>query len=707
MAKIVKITQKESKMEASFPDIDIDVDGNYRQDIMNYFFKKYGTEHAAFIGNKNFYSLKSAVQDVSSVFEIPSKEMFAVTKLLNDDLTISENKEKNSKIKEYFDKYPEIENIAEKLTGVLRNLSIHAGGVVLTDKKYPLNRYCPLQRTSDNGALATLFDKNEIEKFGFVKYDILGLNTSRQIFDVRELKNYPLYEDTEKYQDEVFKDIILNLKNKNIFQFETNVGKNAMKDLKPMNIRELSAASGVIRLLDSVTGLEVYRKYKERCLKAFQDKNDDFWKMELYNEIEDHDLNYDLCCEILEETKGILIYQEQLCFFVSKFSRGKKTFSDGNKLRKILGKFRDKYGRIEECQGNEEKLKNWHKGMMEVLNEYILPYIGKDGYSSSNKTVQDFLNCRLIKDENGKPELILPDKGILNWIISGSVYIFSKLHSIAYSKMSYIQMYQKYHYPREFWYAAIINRDKKKLSDIIGTIHNEKANIKILPPDINNSDFSFTLEGKNGIRFGLSYITAMQKVAEKIIEVRKTVGKFKSIEHFLSNVKINKKQLFLLLVSNSFNDFGTLEEVYKQIIKLREIEEITDFSSSKLAELEFQALSVNITFVSEFVLKAQDYLSLHDLGNEISSELCIRLEKKTMKKTNTGKNYYFYRCLDYNSGDFFNVFEWDVNKGELLKEGDNLIIKVKKKGDFISVDHYSGGNNFSKRNMFLKKFLKY
>ena len=119
--------------------------------------------------------------------------------------------------------------------------------------------------------------------------------------------------------------------------------------------------------------------------------------------------------------------------------------------------------------------------------------------------------------KNGKPELILPDKGILNWIISGSVYIFSKLHSIAYSKMSYIQMYQKYHYPREFWYAAIINRDKKKLSDIIGTIHNEKANIKILPPDINNSDFSFTLEGKNGIRFGLSYITKVHIVTGKQI----------------------------------------------------------------------------------------------------------------------------------------------------------------------------------------------
>ena len=83
--KIKQIQLIEEKMQSEFPDIDIDIDGSAREKVMTYFHEKYGKNHAAFVGNKNFYSLKSAVQDVSSTFEIPSQEMFAVTKFLNDD----------------------------------------------------------------------------------------------------------------------------------------------------------------------------------------------------------------------------------------------------------------------------------------------------------------------------------------------------------------------------------------------------------------------------------------------------------------------------------------------------------------------------------------------------------------------------------------------------------------------------------------------
>ena len=705
--KIKQILLIEEKLQSEFPDIDIDIDGSAREKVMTYFHEKYGKNHAAFVGNKNFYSLKSAVQDVSSTFEIPSQEMFAVTKFLNDDYSIEENMNKSEKVMEYFTKYPEVKDIAEKIIGVLRNMSIHAGGVVLTDKKYPIDRFCPLQRTSDGGALATLFDKNEIEKFGYVKYDILGLNTAKQIQDVRKLTGYPLYEDTEPYKDEVFQNVVIGLKNKNIFQFETDLGKRFFQDLMPMNVRDIAVASALIRILDmGKPGIELSNKYRERVQRAQQDGNDSYWKGILREEIEE-DFVYETLIDILKESFGVLVYQEQLCYFASRLSKGKLTFSDGNKLRKALGKFKLKYGVLEELSGNEEKLKKWHSAMIEILDTYILPFIGKDGRASKRKDIQEFLSGKLIKNSEGNLTLRIPEYGLLSWMITGSGYLFSKLHSIAYSKMGYVQMYQKHFYPREFWYSAIINRDKKKLNDLLASIKNEKADIEILPPNINTSNISFTLEGKKGIRFGLSYIASMNKMADKIIEERNKKGKFKSIEDFLSRCKPNKKQLENLLFSNALVDFGNIKDIYFEIVEkeLKVMEDVSNFSEDALSKLEYQALTCNITFMSEFLSKALDYISIEELPEDVEMEVCVRIEKKTQKKTKTGKDYFLFKLMDYNSSKTFNGFEWNTISGEKLNEGDNVVMKIKRKGDFHTICHnYDKQNNYKKN---LKKFLKF
>ncbi len=705
--KIKQIELIEEKIQSEFPDIDIDIDGDAREKVMAYFHSKYGKNHAAFIGNKNFYSLKSAVQDVSSTFEIPSQEMFAMTKFLNDDYSIEENMKKSEKVMEYFTKYPEVKDISEKIIGVLRNMSIHAGGVVLTDSKYPIDRFCPLQRTSDGGALATLFDKNEIEKFGYVKYDILGLNTAKQIQDVRKLTGYPLYEDSEPYKDEVFHDIVLGLKNKNIFQFETDLGKRALQDLIPMNIRDISIASSIIRILDlGKQGLEVYNKYKERVQRTQQDGNDSYWRGILREEIEE-DFVYETVSDILKESFGVLVYQEQLCFFASRLSKGKLTFSDGNKLRKALGKFKLKYGVLEELSGNEEKLKKWHVAMIEILDKYILPFIGKDGRESKRKDIQEFLEGKLIKNQDGNLTLRLPEYGLLSWIITGSGYIFSKLHAIAYSKMGYVQMYQKHFYPREFWYSAIINRDKKKLNDLLASIKNEKADIEILPPNINTSNISFTLEGDKGIRFGLSYIASMNKMADKIISERNK-GKFKSVEDFLNRCKPNKKQLENLLFSNALVDFGSIKDIYFLIVdkELKQIDDFSNFSEDSLSKKEYEALTCNITFMSEFLSKALDYISIEELPEDVALEICVRIEKKTQKKTKTNKDYILFKMMDYNSSKTFNAFEWNTAFGEKINEGDNLVVKIKRKGDFHTIMHdFDNKQSNYKKN--LKKFLKF
>ena len=203
-------------------------------------------------------------------------------------------------------------------------------------------------------------------------------------------------------------------------RFESDLGKRAFKDLSPRNVHELSAANGIIRILGSKEGQRAYEEYKKRIQEDIQGEPD-AWKKYLRQDIADN-FNYEVCVEVLEESKGVLIYQEQLSYLVEKLSRGKKTFTDGNMFRKKLDKFGGTYGRLKEIQAgllSQEALTLWHSKFMELINEYILPYMGKDGWQSEDPDVQKFLNYK-------KGYLIIPNTGLLSWIITSSSYLFNK-----------------------------------------------------------------------------------------------------------------------------------------------------------------------------------------------------------------------------------------------------------------------------------------
>ncbi len=109
--------------------------------------------------------------------------------------------------------------------------------------------------------------------------------------------------------------------------------------------------------------------------------------------------------------------------------------------------------------------------------------------------------------------------------------------------------------------------------------------------------------------------------------------------------------------------------------------------------------------MSEFLSKALDYISIEELPEDVEMEVCVRIEKKTQKKTKTGKDYFLFKLMDYNSSKTFNGFEWNTISGEKLNEGDNVVMKIKRKGDFHTICHnYDKQNNYKKN---LKKFLKF
>lgn len=694
MAKVINKIIK--SYHGHLPDIDIDfgvnpLTGADKRTLIQYLQGKYNNGdniHVATVGNLNTYSLKSAIQDLASTYEIPAKEYFPVTKSINDTVSLDVNIKKNAKIREFFEKYPEIKEFSEAMVGVGRNLSVHAGGVVITGKDYPLNRYCPLQRTKEDEPVpATMFTKDEIESIGLVKMDLLGVNTITQVEYAKWLlqgrKDWGKNIEKDYPEDEqVFNYIKEGIRHKNIFQFETPLGKKCFKDLKMESIQDLANASGMIRLMGSEDGRELYKRYKENAETVAMGQ-DHLWREQLKSEVSED--NYKICEEILEPTYGVLIYQEQLIKFVEKLSKGKLTFNDGNKVRKKLGLLVKDHGIIDHVQQSETAIRAWHKDVMNILNDTLLPYLGKDGFDSDDPDVVDFLNCTLREGAKGKKYLPIPSGGILNWFIIGSTYLFSIIHAVGYSVISYNQMYLKTYHPIEFWIAALSL--KEKYDEFIASMKQESG-IEILRPDINKSDYHFVGDGGN-IRFGLSAIMSMDKSANDIIEERKN-GPYKSVKDFVERTEsyraVNKKTYINLMRAEAFADFGDQEYVYDQFkkhLKIKLNDEDYDLSLKEKVVKEREILTINITHVSSAVKNAHKYTGFDELMDGITATCSFTVNKVVNKTTKTGKPYLLLMATCLKGGVKTNLFLWDGNAK--VKEGSDMIAPIIKKGDFHTV----------------------
>ncbi len=673
------------KPQPEFPDIDSDVDGNHRDDVIEYLIEKYGRDQVAMVGNVMEYSGKSAIQDLASVYDISPSKTFEVTKKYDNELTLEQNIAASSEIKAYFTKHPEMRDKVDKICGTLRGTSIHAGGVVITDHKYPLNKYCALQRPNENGRIATLWPKSELQQIGLVKYDILGLATAGQLKQINKLVGHDQYEDYPE-DPEVFKDIVLLNKHKNIFQFESDLGKRAFNDLKPMSIMELANASGIIRIVGSEAGRHIYELYKDN-VAAKQMGDNDFWRKKLRNEIYD-DENYEICMRVLAESYGILIYQEQLSYLCVELSRGKLDFNEGNKLRKKLDKLGKKYGSIDHMQGNPVLIQKWHKEFMEIMDYYILPFIGEDGYQTSDKTIRAFLKCKI--DDKGC--LPVPKQGIIAWMIASSAYLFSKLHAIAYSINTYNMMYLKHYHPLEFWCGSLqYQYDKlEKVKNYINAIWKENKNaIKILPPDVNKSNISFSIEGSNGIRFALGAIMNIGKASQNIIKERRKNGPFKSIEDFCARMPknfVNKKQLESLLYTGAFSEFGSIKQVFEALVKCGRLDSKTVLITDKveLAHKESSLIGVCLTFKHPIFQERFNCISYHELQDGSRENMAVQIRKISPKMTKTNKPYVLLHCVDLNSNESFNVFDWSNNEMKFTS-GQYAIIHVYKNEKFITL----------------------
>ncbi|HWX54221.1 MAG TPA: DNA polymerase III subunit alpha [Verrucomicrobiae bacterium] len=484
----------------SLPDIDIDFCMNRRGEVIQYVTQKYGRDNVAQIITFGTMAAKAAIKDVGRAMDIPYNDVDRIAKMVPATLNITiENALKDSfALQQAYDNEPQVKELIDtalRLEGLVRNSGVHAAGVVISPK--PLTELLPLHKTK-NDEIVTAYDMKAVEKMGLLKMDFLGLTTLTILDDALkliaqrqgaiDLEKIPL--DDVKTYERVFHTGLTS----GIFQFESGGMTDVLRRYKPSSVEDLTALNALYRPGPIQGGMIddfIERKWGRRKV-----------------EYELPELE-----EILKETLGVIVYQEQVMQIANTlagFSLG-----EADLLRRAMGK------KIAEEMASQRE--------------------------------------RFVK---GAVERKYPEKKIVklfDLMEQFAGYGFNKSHSAAYALLAYQTAYLKTHYPVEFM-AALLTSQSGNTDNVVKYINEcREMGIPVEPPDINVSDFSFTPHDA-AIRFGLAAVKNVGRNAiESIIAARKELGQFRSIYEFCEKVDLrllNKRVVESLIKSGAMDAFG-------------------------------------------------------------------------------------------------------------------------------------------------------
>jgi DNA polymerase III subunit alpha len=487
----------------SLPDIDIDFCGRRRQEIIEYVTEKYGRENVSQIITFGTMAARAAIRDVGRVLEVPLPEVDRLAKMIpfGADVDIEKALETIAPLKELRDKNQKIAHllaIAQKVEGQVRHPSIHAAGIVITPR--PLTEFLPLYQSA-KGETTTQFEMGDVEALGLLKMDLLGLRNltvikdaleiiARDLGDRVDIKNLPL-DDSRTF------DLFKAGNTDGVFQFESRGMKELLRSYRPDEFRDLIALNALYRpgpLKSGMTAEFVKRKHHPE---------------EITYEIPELE-------PILKETRGIIVYQEQVMKIATELAGF--SLAEADILRKAMGK---KVGEIMKAQRD-----NFLKGAK------------KKGLISADKTKTLFENIRNFAE-----------------------YGFNKSHSAAYAALAFQTAYLKAHYPYHFMAALLTSEAERGATDQVVKYINEcqHMGITVLPPDINESDFNFTVAGE-AVRFGLAAIKNVGETAARtLVQIRHEQGKFASPFDLCRNADsrvLNRKVLESLIKAGAFDSLG-------------------------------------------------------------------------------------------------------------------------------------------------------
>ncbi len=486
----------------SLPDIDMDFCARRRQEMIEYVTKKYGQENVCQIITFGTMAARGAIRDVGRVLEVPLPEVDRIAKMIPfvPDATIADALKSVPELRALRDRNSKIAQllaIAQQIEGQIRHPSIHAAGIVITPK--PLVEFLPLYQ-SVKGEITTQFPMGDVEALGLLKMDLLGLRNLTVIDDSLELirKETSLVIDinTLPLDDGPTFDVFKAGNTDGVFQFESPGMKDLLRRFSPEEFRDLIALNALYRpgpLKSGMTDEFIHRR-----------NHPDRVAYELA-ELE----------PILKETRGIIVYQEQVMRIATDLAGF--TLAGADILRKAMGK-KDK----ETMKAQKQKFVQGAK---------------KKGISAAKA-----------------------DK-IFEQIKEFAEYGFNKSHSAAYAFLAYQTAYLKAHYPVHFLAALLTSEAERgatpQVVKYIGECHD--MGIQVLPPDINKSEFRFTVEGGD-IRFGLAAVKGIgQAAVEELVATRKKAGGFKSpfdlfLEH--DTKVLNRKAVESLIKAGTFDSLG-------------------------------------------------------------------------------------------------------------------------------------------------------
>lgn len=468
------------------PDIDTDVGD--RDAIIKYLVDKYGEDRVCQIINYSYITPTVAITDVGKILGFPYNQMQKLSQKFTSDKW-DECMKTNPKLLIDNPQYAELFDIAKHLSGRVKTVSIHAGGIGIVDTS--VNDYMPM-KIGTNGEHVIQVDKHYIEDIGIVKFDLLGvatLNLVKEIKDDLHLNpwdydiNNPAFEN-----DRLTYELLASGKTNGVFQVESAGMKDLLIRLKPkLEQLDFEVISVILALYrpDSMGALDEYVEMAtggSRPLSIHPDMD-----------------------EILKDTNYCMIYQEQLLDIVKKF--GGRTYGGADLFRKAIGK----------------KIVELVKKESEILRNEIVD----NGYSKeiANK----------IADE-------LSSKG---------GYLFNKSHSYSYAVLCFETAWFKAHYPTYF-FKALFNQNKDKAGAINKYILDAKYfKVSVKPPNINHSGMNFTVD--NGkVLFGLSAISGIgESLSKQIIEERENNGIYKSFSDLLTRLSLGKASVIALIKSGA------------------------------------------------------------------------------------------------------------------------------------------------------------
>lgn len=489
----------------SMPDIDIDFADTRRDEVLEYVVQKYGRENVAQIITFGTMAPRAAVRDVGRALGYPYAEVDVISKsvpppVLGKHIPLDVSTKEDpalSKIYETDSRAKKLLDLAIRLEGSVRHSGTHACAVIISEK--PLTHYTALQYGSGGrGEIVTQFSAEPLEKLGLLKMDFLGLRNLTVIENtqkiLKERKGIEIDVENLKLDDEKTFELFQKGDTTGVFQFESPGMKRYLRQLKPTRFEDI-VAMGALYRPGPMDWIPTY----------IEGKHDPDSVKYLHDSFK----------EILEDTYGVAVYQEQILQLARDFAGF--SLGEADILRKAVGKKIPALLEEQKIKFVEGAVKNGYdkKFATEVFVKVVEPFAG---------------------------------------------YGFNKAHAVCYGLIAYRTAFLKANYPTEFMNSLLCSDAANTERVVLEIKECSQMGIDVLPPSVNESSNNFTVVGDKSIRFGLLAIKGVgEGPIEEIIKERDKNGEFKSIEDFarrLPSKIVNKKIVQALAYSGSFDVFG-------------------------------------------------------------------------------------------------------------------------------------------------------